>query len=503
MNLKISVGWLKTLSIVYLSLPLFFFFWGWLHTGLAIGLSAALLLALYLYVRNETDNQVENLSLTTLLSIIACISVWVLFSGTGGFGYQNYDYVKHNSLILDLMHKPRPISYVFDGQLYYLAHYLGYYITVPSLVGFMGWKYVQVAQALYTIVGVCLAFFWFLRFLGKFSSALVLFLIFISGCQLFVFIANHYSNISGALNQLIDGNMLLHWINGLSKNGEKVLTINYMNLSEILYWAPQHALPAWLGMGLLLNDFKEHKYKFAPFYLSLLVYWSPLLLIGFLPYLVFIILKNNLQGIFNLSNIIIAPIIFVVVALYITSIDAGSLVHHFIFNDRSAEGISILDQLLALVNFQMFEVLIWWLPSYYILRKNSSATEKQLYILTLVILLLIPLYRYAIWNDWCTRVSLPALVVLYLMAAKALINAIKVQKIILLIIFGLCLLDPLMLMTKSFKYSHYRISFQPAKIENIGNLKQISVGYPVTQFVATPDKTFFKYLAKKNAAAQK
>lgn len=497
MNFKFNISLLKIASILYLAFPLFIFFIGWFKLPISLFLCGLLGWGLALVIKNQQQKIFFEAPVFQIVILFSIVLFWLLISGAGGFGYQNHDYFKHNSLLKDLTDQTWPVSYNLPNGKKYLSHYLAYYLPGPALFYSLGWKYVNMANFIFTVIGVVLSVFWALRWVGKFSFWVLIIFIFGAGSHLFILLYQHGFNLPEIIVENIQNHKYLFWLNCLNVNGSPINNINFMSVSDMLYWGPQHAIACWLAMGILLNDWLDGNIRFSPFYVSLVAFWAPLVLIGIAPFLLYVLVSERFKGIFNIVNLIIAPIIFGVIALFLTSIKTNELIHHFLIHNRESDGISISQQIGAYLYFIVVEVLIWWVPSYLVLRKSSLKKYNQLFWLVLFVLLLVPFFRYGQWNDWCTRVSLPALYLLYLMMAMAIFE-VKVwsKKIYLIAICVICSLSPIILMLSSLNETNYRIKWAPPKAEFIGDLPSASVGFPVEQFVADPNCLFYKYLAK-------
>jgi hypothetical protein len=51
----------------------------------------------------------------------------IALSGIGGFGYQHYDWDKHNAVLSDLVHESWPVGYTDYGHPVALVYYIAYY----------------------------------------------------------------------------------------------------------------------------------------------------------------------------------------------------------------------------------------------------------------------------------------------------------------------------------------------------------------------------------------
>lgn len=499
MELKLNISKLKNISILYLAFPYFIFFLGWLKLPIGVFMSLVLAYGLYEVLITKSKSSYSKVPVFQAITIFIIVILWLLFSGAGGFGYQNHDYYKHNALLKDLMVQKWPVAYHLEKGQKFLSHYLAYYLPGPGLFYGLGWKYVNMANFIFTAAGIILSVFWMLRFVGKFSFWVLIIFILGSGAHLFVLLYTHGIQLPDFLIDSIKSHnkYIFFWVNCLRTNGEPINTLNFMSVTDMLYWGPQHAIGAWLAIGLLLNDWLDKDIKFAPFYTSLVAFWAPLVLIGLAPFLLFVVVSQKFKGIFNLVNFVVAPIIFGIIGLFLTSIKTNELLHHFILHDRSALGISTFQQFLAYVYFIIVEVLIWWLPSYWVLIKSPLKKYSSIFWLALLVLVTVPLFRYGQWNDWCTRASLPSLYIIYCMLAMAIIYAKTLKtKLLLISISVICAVSPLSLMASSILYNQYKIKWSPPPAEFIGDLPSASVGFPVDQFVADPDCFFYKYLAK-------
>jgi hypothetical protein len=493
MTIKLSIPRLKILSVVYLAFPYIIFFMGWLKQPIALALTVVLLYGLFIYQKNQAQKTIIEIPLLQLALIAGITLIWMLFSGAGGFGYQNHDYYKHNYLQYDLFLQKWPISYQVADQTKYLSHYLAYYLPGPAIFASLGWKYVQLANFIFTFSGVLLAVFWLMKFLGRFSYLALILFIFCSGLHIFILIYDHGFNLWPVMAEKIKNHGFVFWTNSLG-----ILPLNFMGNSDMLYWGPQHAIATWLAIGLLINDWLlDNNLKYSPFYISLIAFWAPLVLIGLAPFLLVALISIRFKGIFNELNLIIAPIVFGVIALFLTSIETGDLLQHFIFQSKPIQSASYLSQALTYLYFITVEVLIWWAPSYLILKNHVSKQYKALFITALVVLFFTPLFRYGLYNDWCSRVSLPALFVVFSMAIMAIfISKSTPQKVLLSSLFAAASIGPIILIAGSIRYSHYKISWQPPVEKQMRNLP--ATDFPIEQFVASPDEPFFKYFAKQN-----
>ena len=489
---KVSVGLLKFMSVLFIALPFYPFFLGWLRLEIGIVLSILLTVGLFFYAKTRNYKQFQQISTLHFFGIFCIIFVFVAFSGTGGFGFQVADYLKQNVVTRDLMQQSWPISYQLEGKTVYLAHYLGYYILAPTLVGHLGWGAVNLFNFGFTFLGFLISSFWLCRFANNFKVSFGLFFVFFGGITSISFLILHGSNSVQVLIETIKTNGHFFWLNAWD-----TIPLTYLGTSEQLRWSPQHTVPCGVLMGLLLNDWLiDDDVRYSPFYLSLLALWSPLVLIGFAPFLLIILIQKGFHPILNSTNFFIAPVIFFVVAMMLLSLEVGSFPSHFILNYENTIGNDLSRKIGVYCWFLVMEVGVWWLPVYLILRKRLASTENLVLIFTGILLSLIPLYRYGLWNDWCGRVSFPALFILFAFVWKAFSETTVRWQAVLIGILVMGSMTPLAQFAGSLRMSGYRIKMNPPALASLPTLQEICVGYSIDQFVAKDNTFFYKYIAK-------
>ena len=491
--MRIPISLLKAVTVVYISFSLFPFFLGWVRPYYSIPLSVLLVFGLYQYIKNLDFRLKEFYPQKQVIGFLIILFLWVSFSGSGGMGYQITDLYKSNTLVKELTNHSWPLEYNVEGQKMYLAHYLSYYIATPAVVGFLGFKAAQLALFIYTFIGVVLGFFWLFRFVKGNMIGFAVFMIFFGGVATVSVLLSQDAGIFEVLKSKILNHGYLFWLNSW-----ETIPLNYMSVTDMLYWTPQHALAAFLGLGLILNDgWVDESIEYLPFKLSLLAMWSPMVLVGLFPLLVFVLLKFKLKGFWNATNLLIAPILFFVQAAYLLSIESGELVQHFIFTDMSAQGVSFTKQIGIYLYFLFFEVFIWAIPAFLIIQKSLKANEKSFLLFVVFLLCLIPLYRFGLWNDWCTRVSMGSLLVLAIYSYKAVNSSSGWQRAVILFVAILGAKAAFIGIAGSARYAGYRPHFMSPDEQQVLSLPEICVGYPITQFVASEDTFFFTHLVKE------
>ena len=114
---------LELWSFIYLSAPLIIFFIGFLKPVIyIIFILLFIVCAKKIFFECQLNCKKSNLTYPkkkVIYGIIIFIFFWVFLSGSGGFSFQNEDYVKHNAILFDLINLSWPITYeikTLDGQ---------------------------------------------------------------------------------------------------------------------------------------------------------------------------------------------------------------------------------------------------------------------------------------------------------------------------------------------------------------------------------------------------
>ena len=186
-----------------------------------------------------------------------------------------------------------------------------------------------------------------------------------------------------------------------------------------LFWVPQHALSAWLGVALIMRS-RQHAALLR--YLILLVaaiaLWSPFSAAGLVPFLLALLWQHGGgKMLWGWRQIASTLLLVVPLGLYLLakseSIPTGFITdvpciteHRDCFTWKSYFIFLLLEVGLLLA------ILFFW-----------RQKEQGFLVAAALALCLIPLYRVGIYNDFAMRASLPALAVLAIFCAKAIVHA--------------------------------------------------------------------------------
>ncbi|MFH1880774.1 MAG: hypothetical protein ABIK64_08275 [Bacillota bacterium] len=353
-------------AYVYLTLPICIYFVGWLKPVISVPMTLFFIYGTVVAVKNQSVQAIKTPAVTARQFIIFAmiIFLWVLMSGVGGFVWQNrYDHVLRNAVFQDLVHFDWPV--VSDASSRTIAYYIGFWMPSALVGKAFGMEAGYFFQLLWALIGTGLAFCLMSYILGKFSCVTLLVFIFFSGLDIIPFLINVSNNGLPAYDAYSGFGIFYHL--------ELQFTVfNSSSPTSMLYWMYNYAIPFWVGFLLLLM---QKNNRCLVFTYSLLALFAPIPMVGALPAVVYIMLRN--EGVtpknffqkfgalfkhqFNLQNI--AGLLQVVI------------IELFLATNNSARRIGMLpvnaDSILWFLYFFMVEFglyLLWLYPAW---RKNK------------------------------------------------------------------------------------------------------------------------------------
>ena len=351
---------LQSVSLVYISLPTIIFILGWIKPVYSIPLTFLILAGLYYsikagwnftFIREDiTDSSEEkkkqnaieqsnkqqktkiilskvNGILSTPVvfygSTLILVIVAVLFSGVGGYSIQDVDYAKHNAFFLDLTKYSWPLGYEKTGPddlPRYLNTYLAYYLP-SALVGKMfGFSVGYFFSFVWVCIGLFITLLWISRFTSKRSVLYLVLFIFFGELAYFGWAKNlpdldiygknyNYANWMFYLAQQSPVVKGLFWIVGS----------NHAFLAN----GPHHIFPSWICILMIFHDavFRK-KIDRIPFIFSFVPFVSAFMAMGLAPFLLLSALQNRFKTIFTFQNMVVAPLLIILAALFLFSNNA-------------------------------------------------------------------------------------------------------------------------------------------------------------------------------------
>jgi len=347
------------------------------------------------------------------------------------------------------------------------VYYFAYYLSAAVVGKLLGWKAANLALFAYSWLGTLLALMLvriYMRERGYFVTSIVFIGICFFGGMDYVW--NSLFRFTADRSEM--------WLSPL----------HYFSHTRNLFWSPQHCLPTWLIIGIILNrrQISPLLMRVFPLVAASMLLWSPLCLIGLIPF-VLTIVEYYWKEWFGLSlENGLAGFTFLLLAAFIVSNDFS---FGIIYAPSKIENFWIKYSLFVLVEFGLMASIFIF--------SNRGAFKYGALTISLVLLLLIPLIMLGRWNDWCIKLSMPSLFVLSVFVIKHLIWLIINNRrgaMFTGLFFCLCALTSIEELVYSAK--NYRISFEiPPEIRDFGP------DYIVWQQLGDPGSFFFRYCARE------
>lgn len=398
-HLATGIDVLERVTCAYLFLPVLLFL-PFFVDGAAVTLSLLALFGAWSTLRRRARTVAADISVPLVIALALLALSWVAMAGTGHLMYANADWVVRDAVLHDLSSDSWPPSYTdASGAPAFMRAPLGYYLPAALVGKFAGFAAANIALYLWT------AFGWFLfalcacRLFAKPTQriACVLLLVGFGGMDLIGF-ATAYK----ALPAL--GDHIEWWMPYMQ----------YSSNSTLLFWVPNHALPAWLCTALILRRWRQPQLALmTPLLATAVPLWSPLAAIGLFPFFLFgLRWRKDARILFSPATCLPFVPVALLIALYL-GLDAASVPHAWqVRNFPNTTSFLVNYGLFCLVEFGFLALVL------------AKIGKFDLPVrIAVVVLCLLPFYYYGPGNDLAMRASIPALCVLAFACARVLGDA--------------------------------------------------------------------------------
>lgn len=387
--------WIDRAIAVYLLSPTLLFCL-WYTPFVALGLIILTGYGLYASLTRERSRQ-SSFSARFLVGILVLSIVWITIAGVGHVFYANADWLIRDAVLHDLTVAGWPPTYVNEvGEPLILRAPVGYYLPAASIGRVVGLAAAHIGLHAWTTVG------WGLLLAGA--------------CRMF---ENRGQRVLCILVLMFFGGMDLLgyiWATGiLPSPGEHIEwwmgNVQYSSNTSLMFWVPNHALPAWLGTVLILRHWRTPELaRITPLLATAIPLWSPLAAIGLFPFFLFgLAWRRDWRTLFSPSSCLPFAPVAVVTAIYL-GMDATEVPHGFLAPlYPSLAEFAYRYVLFCMLEFGLLALVL----------KRLITLDTPMWI-AVVVLCLLPFYFYGPGNDLAMRASIPSLMVLALACVKAL-----------------------------------------------------------------------------------
>lgn len=332
----------------------------------------------------------------TLALCVALSSLLLLLSGELHLTFAASDWLTRDTILGDLAKRAFPVVYSDQGETYFLRAPLGAYLT-PSLAGrafgLMAAHYAFFAQ---NVLLLSTILYFFCQFSPRRRAVFAaLFLCFAGVDVIPALIQAAQGFPTGKISDL---NLML-W-----SRGHGVPNFTFWGHVPQLFWAPNHVLPGWWFAALvLLHAGREVDLAVVAASFVTLLFWSPLAMMGALPFLALCALDLRAAELFSrrLVAAFVAGLGFLAMLAYLR-LDAESVPHKWLAGEAGFWSDYVL---LVVVGMpQAIVVALAW--------KTIEPRWRRAVLAAIVALLLIPLFSLGKYNDFVVRVPLTPLAIL-------------------------------------------------------------------------------------------
>lgn len=389
---------LYVLSVLYLILPCFIFLFGFtrwyviLSAGLGLAL-AAILDAKYELSRTKfADGWWAGIKWFLLILIAA--GLWTSLFGAGFVGPQTGDQLKNHMIYRDLFEYSWPVIYPdMPSEMSFLSYSLGYYL-VPALIGKgFGWTIGSLSIFLWTALGIALLWSWFCVLFSWFAVFAILVFIFFSGLDILGLVVLGQGSPAAGSH--------IEWWSGWT-------FLQYSSNATVMSWSTQHGAAQWLFPMLLFYRLVIlREVRGSALLVSIAALWSHLTLLGAVVFLPLYLKEKGIIKFFKDPSLMAVPFLSVV-AIFYASKAPGAIDMGFIW-----ELWPIGEVLPKLLWFYIFEFGILALIIFST-RSNWTNDEKLIFVSSILVLLLVPIFHIGWSNDVSMRVSAIPLFILFL-----------------------------------------------------------------------------------------
>ncbi len=444
-----GVALLEAASLFYVAVPLVIFVVGWLRLPIALILAPAIVFCFahsgmraVAWARDAYGSKPppdasytdEDFFFRAFL-LTGVVAFLVACTGIGGFTFRFSDYASYDGLLRVLIEHPWPVGAILDfpkPDSYWpnMCHYWAYFLP-PAVVGrILGWNAAYIFIYFWHTFGVLLSVIWFLRLVGTFRLRYALLFLLFGGIDLIGYLCTTplpglqdvtwLDYLTGAFWWSTGRGWMAHWsanFSLLTPDGQTVMGgvfYRFYGMLSFLFDGPNHVLPAWVLLFMVLHDALRRRTVERAFLLtSMLPICSVFVTMGAIPVLAAAVIYTRAKRLFSIGNIIVGPALVVILALYYQSVESkfpNSWLWRF-------QDIRQTWSYLLLYYASAFGVYVLVAPS---MRGNGYRPGRLWFYLAVTVFLLAPWYRLGVYNDFTTKAVIPCQLVFLVCLATAI-----------------------------------------------------------------------------------
>jgi hypothetical protein len=390
--------WLFRVTWLYLLVPFILFCLGWFRLIVALPIAALMLWVLWKLWDDTASAEGSFPRMTIPLIVIS--GLWVFLSGVGGYAFQNWDHHWRNAVLHDLITYDWPVVYssIERGPVKMLVYYVGYWLPAALAGKLLGWGAANFILFLWTWLGVLLTVLHLNLKLKTSPFKTALLLIAFSGMDALgtLLFAAEYPTLWPPIQHLEI------W----SAN------LQYSSFTTQLFWVFNQAVPAWLCIILIMNGLKRGQDALI---WAICFFLAPFASIGLLPYLIiewFEGMRINFRDFLKevRFELIFAGLLIILTSwIFFSSNNAAQ--------ERGFQALALKD---LLIFFLLEGGLLW-------LFLAPRLWREPRWMVTGVLLLLIPFIQFGSGRDFVMRASIAPLFYLMVWCGEAIFQNITTR----------------------------------------------------------------------------
>lgn len=404
----------------------------WLRPLIGIPSAAALLAALIFYARSgkskrpapissvfSGEEDTLSVSVWMLFAVIACSILWTFFSGIGGYFYQNEDHYGRNAIFHDILNHSWPVYFenTSSALTYYISFWLLPSLLAKGLAALLGtgvlWSTANALLFVQTVLFLTLTFLLMLsvcrvRSLPVACAALLVFVLF-SGMD----------GLVAPYTLRMETDQIEWWAQ----------CYQYSSNTTVLFWVYNQGVPAWLAIMTLLSCPQDIG-SFALIGLAALPF-SPLPFVGlfvcFIAFALVLLVRSVREsglasGIWDTLRHSLTPQNLLacvgIIPCFLSYFAANAASSNAPFRLQLFLGAySLRDALLRLALFCLVEFGAFALTVF------SRYRKDPVFLVSVLSLLLVPLFQVGYNMDFSMRASIPGLTILCVLCIRFLLDA--------------------------------------------------------------------------------
>ena len=408
MNIRLPA--LPFAALCYTYAGVFLWLLEWVKPVYSIPVIGLLGFGLYRFLRDPSTQEKIKVSKGVLVFSAILLLLYTLLCGSGGLFVQTFDWLKHNAILHDLISEGWPVYYHHEMDHAMLTYYIGQYL-VPAAIGklfhsfragelaMLAWNFAGIFLSVMLLFHVSKADTWRKQIFSVFVFCFFSAVLFLSRLL--------YAATAINVNDVISDRYFL-----------SNLSVFFRSTLNTFRWIPTNGPPAWIAAALFAQQQDSPKYY--------LLIAAPLLLHASLPFLGLALLMLGIfvikmarpdtlreERVRWLKDSVSIPNLCALLGLMV---EAVYLMGNVAEEKPAEVGISFIEYgansalyFCFCAGFICYSAVIF-----------KTFKEIPLFYVVNAQLLLLPFFKFGLYNDLCMNASIPAMFLLMVFVIRGM-----------------------------------------------------------------------------------